>query len=298
MTPNFTTGADLFGAWLADVERGTPPVRFALESPFACLDVRPGRMILFGGAPGSGKTAALMQVAIDLLRLNPAARLLVANVEMSPTLLLERVASRLAAVPLTAIMNRTMTADELDRVRAAVASLGAVAGRLAFLNAPYSLEHVAAAGTAFEANVIVLDYIQRFAAGDGSKSQREQLEAAVSTLRTFCNAGAAVIVAAAVTRQKDAGGSSYKGLGLASFRGSSELEFGCDAAYVLDPDAGTVNFRCEKDRFGAVEGVLTDFDAAVQTFTAAVELSGLDAFDAAPPAPPRREPKGGKACDD
>ena len=256
MTPDFTTGADLFGAWLADVESGTPPVRFALEAPFAFLDIRPGRMVLFGGAPGSGKTAALMQVAIDLLRLNPAARLLVGNVEMSPTLLLERVASRLAAVPLTAIMNRVVTADELGRVRVAVASLEAVAGRLAFLNAPYSLEHGAAAGTAFDANVLVLDYIQRFAVGDGAKSQREQLEAAVSTLRRFCDAGAAVVVAAAVARQKDAGGSSYKGLGLASFRGSSELEFGCDSAYVLSPDAGTVNFQCEKDRFGDRKSVV------------------------------------------
>ena len=298
MTADFTTGADLFGSWLADVASGTPPARFALEAPFACLDIRPGRMVLFGGAPGSGKTAALLQVAIDLLRLNPAARLLVANVEMSPTLLLERVASRLAAVPLTAIMNRTMTADELDRVRAAVASLETVAGRLAFLDAPYSLEHVAVAGTEFAANVLMLDYIQRFAVGDGAKSQREQLEVAVSALRRFCDAGAAVIVAAAVARQKDAGGSTYKGLGLASFRGSSELEFGCDAAYVLDPDAGTVNFQCEKNRFGAVEAVLTAFDASVQTFAAAEELSGLDAFDAAPPPPPRRKPKGGKACDD
>ena len=298
MTPNFTTGADLFGAWLADVASGTPPVRFVLESPFAPLDIRPGRMVLFGGAPGSGKTAALMQIAIDLLQLNPAARLLIANVEMSPTLLLERVASRLAAVPLTSIMNRVTTADELDRVRVAVASLGAVAGRLAFLNPPYSLEHVAAAGTAFDANVLMLDYIQRFAVGDGATSQREQLEAAVSTLRMFCDAGAAVIVAAAVARQKDAGGSSYKGLGLASFRGSSELEFGCDAAYVLNPDTGTVNFQCEKNRFGAVDGILTTFDASVQTFTAAAELSGLDAFDTTPLAPPRRNTKGGQACDD
>ena len=87
-------------------------------------------------------------------------------------------------------------------------------------------------------------------------------------------------------------------MGLASFRGSSELEFGCDAAYVLDPDAGTVNFQCEKNRFGAVEGVPTNFDASVQTFSAHVELSGLDAFDKATPPAPRRKPKGGKACDD
>ena len=76
MTPTFTTGADLFGSWFADVERGEPPVRFQLPAPFAALDVRPGRLILFGGAPGSGKTAALLQLGIDLLRSNESARLL------------------------------------------------------------------------------------------------------------------------------------------------------------------------------------------------------------------------------
>ena len=55
MTPTFTTGADLFGSWFADVERGEPPVRFKLPDPFAALDVRPGRLILFGGAPGAGR---------------------------------------------------------------------------------------------------------------------------------------------------------------------------------------------------------------------------------------------------
>src|SRR6187455_2317070 len=103
MTPMFTTGADLFGSWFADVERGEPPVRFKLSEPFAALDVRPGRLILFGGAPGGGKTAALLQMGIDMLRMNESARLLVANVEMTPALLVERVMSRVSAVPLTAI---------------------------------------------------------------------------------------------------------------------------------------------------------------------------------------------------
>src|SRR5580704_11759935 len=131
MTPKFTTGADLFGSWFSDVDRGEPPVRFALPDPFAALDVRPGRLILFGGAPGAGKTAALLQMGIDLLRLNDSARLLVANVEMSPSLLLERIASRLSAVPLTAIADRTLTPGELERVRAAVAAVEPVAARLA-----------------------------------------------------------------------------------------------------------------------------------------------------------------------
>jgi len=280
--------------WLADVESGEPPVRFQLAEPFSALDVRPGRMILFGGPPGSGKTAALLQMGIDLLRLNESARLLVANVEMMPTLLLERIVSRLSAVPLTAIANRTMTADERQRVRMAVASLEPVATRLAFLNPPFTLENVAAAGTEFKANAMILDYIQRFSVGDGSKDRREQLETGMSVLRRFCDAGAVILVAAAVARQNGKSGSNYGNLGLASFRGSSELEYGCDSAYILVPDgSGGIVFQCEKNRFGAVENVPTAFDATRQTFNPFVELSGLDAFDAATPARANGESKGG-----
>ena len=293
MTPTFTTGADLFGSWFADVERGEPPVRYALLAPFTALDVRPGRLILFGGAPGGGKTAAILQVGIDLLRTNPAARLLVANVEMVPALLVERVASRLAAVPLTAIADRTLTPDQLGRVRAAVAALEPVAGRRAFLNAPFALEHVAAAGTAFGANVLALDYIQRFTVGDGAKDKREQLETAATVLRRFCDAGAAVLVASAVARQKNAGGSTYAGLNLASFRGSSELEYGCDSAYLFAPgDGATITLTCEKNRYGAVADIVTAFDPTTQTFRPAP--SGLNGFDAATPARPRsNKTKGG-----
>lgn len=290
MTATFTTGASLFGSWFADVERGETPVRYTLPEPFAALDLRPGRLILFGGAPGGGKTAALVQVGIDLLRLNDTARLLVANVEMVPALLVERVASRLAAVPLSAIADRTLTADQLARVRAAVASLEPVAGRLAFLNAPYALEHVAAAGTAFGANVLILDYIQRFTVGDGNGDKREQLETAATVLRRFCDAGAAVLVASAVARQKGQGGSTYTGLNLASFRGSSELEYGCDGAYLFTPgEGGTVTLTCEKNRYGAVADIVTRFDPTTMTFAPAP--AGLGGFDAATPARPR----GGRA---
>lgn len=290
MTPAFVTGADLFGSWLAEVERGEPPVRFTLPEPFAALDLRPGRLVLFGGAPGGGKTAALLQMGIDLLRLNESARLLIANVEMMPGLLVNRVASRLSAVPLTAIDNRTLTPDQLGPVRAAVASLAGIAGRLAFLAAPHSLEHVAAAGTAFGANVLALDYIQRFTVGDGGRDKREELETAAGILRRFCDAGAAVLVASAVSRLKSAGGSTYKGLNLASFRGSSELEYGTDAAYLLEPAGdGGILLRCEKNRYGAVADLPTLFDQKTQTFTPAP--TGLAAFDAATPAAPTRGDK-------
>lgn len=288
MTPTFITGAELFGSWFADIERGEAPARFKLPEPFVALDVRPGRLMMFGGAPGGGKTAALVQVGIDLLRMNETARLLVANVEMVPAMLVERIASRLSAVPISAIADRTLTADQLRRVRAVVDSLTPVASRLAFLNAPYALEHVAAAGTAFDANVLALDYIQRFTVGDGKGDKREQLETAATVLRRFCDTGAAVLVASAVARQKSGQGSTYHGLNLASFRGSSELEYSCDAAYLLVPnEADGITLQCEKNRYGAVADIVTRFDPITQTFTLAP--AGLDAFDAATPASTREK---------
>src|SRR5262249_28190865 len=161
----------------------------------------------------------------------------------------------------------TLTGDQLDCVRVAVAALEPIAGRLAFLHAPFALEHVAAAGTAFGANVLALDYVQRFTVGDATKDKREQLETAATVLRRCCDAGAAVMLESAGARQRHAGGSTYRGLNLASFRGSSELEYGTDAAYLLAPDdAGGIVFRCEKNRYGAVADILTRFDPTIQTF--------------------------------
>jgi hypothetical protein len=175
------------------------------------------------------------------------------------------------------VADRTLTPDQLERIRAAVAALEPVAGRLAFLQPPFALEHVAAAGTAFGADVLMLDYIQRFTVGD-SKDRREQLETAATVLRRFCDAGAAVLVASAVARQRSRSGSTYRGLNLASFRGSSELEYGADAAYLLEPsEGGIVTFRCEKNRYGAVADIVTAFDTTTQTFVLAP--SGLSGFD-------------------
>ena len=75
-------------------------------------------------------------------------------------------------------------------------------------------------------------------------------------------------------------------MNLASFRGSSELEYGCDSAYLFTPgDGGTITLTCEKNRYGAVADIPTAFDPTTQTFAPAP--SGLSGFDATTPAPTR-----------
>ena len=279
MNPTYITAADLFGTWLDELERGEPPIKYAVPAPFETLDLRPGRLVLIGGPPGCGKTALVLQVLVELLRWNPNAKAMLANVEMSPVVLLERIVARLANVPLSAIMDRTLTLDEQRRIQAARGLLDPIAARLAFLHAPYTLEHVAAAGTAFDADVIVIDYLQRFVISD---NQREQLETASSILRRFCDMGACVMCISAVARQKAKNGSTYKGLSLASFRGSSECEYTADLAYLLVSHKGQVTLQAVKHRFGVPTDIALQFDGTTQTFKPAP--GGLGAFDTTEPA--------------
>lgn len=152
--------------------------------------------------------------------------------------------------------------------------------RIAFLEPPFTIAHLAGAMVEFGARLAVIDYAQRFAAGAGD--DRSNLDRLMGAARRLAAAGACVLLVSSVARQKSNNGSStYAGLTLASFRGSSEIEFGADAAYVLDADvrAGVAVLRCVKDRFRQPRDVPLRFDAALQTFVAG---DPLDLFDAAP----------------
>ena len=93
-------------------------------------------------------------------------------------------------------------------------------------------------------------------------------------LRQFADAGCAVLCVSAVARSKDRHGrSSYDGdtLSLASFRESSELEYGADTPYVLVPDCNDpelVTLRCLKHRHGEPVDIALHFDRRLQRFTA------------------------------
>jgi replicative DNA helicase len=94
-------------------------------------------------------------------------------------------------------------------------------------------------------------------------------------LRQFADAGTAVLVLSAIGRTKDSKGrSSYAGdgLNLASFRESSELEFGADDAFILTPDddqGDAVTLRHLKSRYGECRDIEVTFDRQHQRFASA-----------------------------
>lgn len=270
----YLSGADALATWRDDLLSGVPPVRYpvgtgALEG----IQVGPGLVTLLGGAPGAGKTALAVQWVVDALRLAPALRACVCNVEMAPRALLDRQLARLSGIDLSLIRHRRLTAEHGERLNRGIATLEPLCERLCFVRPPFDLANVAASADAFDAGLILLDYLQRIKPPGDHGDRRGLVDASMDYLRQFADAGTAILAVAAVGRTKDSRGrSSYdaNGLGLASFKESGELEYGADSAYLLCPDArggDGVTLRCLKDRNGEPRDIALCFDRRRQRFT-------------------------------
>jgi replicative DNA helicase len=276
MTASYVCAADALASWRDDVLSGKPPTLFPLGTgELARIEIGPGAVLLLGGAPGAGKTAFTMQAVVDALRLTSDLRAVVCNVEMSPADLLDRQLARLSGIDLTLIRHRRLGAEHADRIDQALHTLEPLAERLAFIRPPFDLANVAATADAFDARLLLLDYIQRIPPPGEHGDKRGAVNATMDYLRQFADAGVAVVVVSAVTRTKDSKGrSTYagEGLNLASFRESSELEFGADDAFILtaDDDQGdAVTLRHLKSRHGECRGIELTFHRRHQRFTPA-----------------------------
>ena len=274
MPANYQTAADVFDGWRDDVLTGTPPTFYPVGTgELARIEIGPKLVTLIGGAPGAGKTAFTMQCVVDALRLTPTLRACVCNIEMPPEVLLDRQLSRLSGVDCRLIRYRTIGSEHADRIDQAMNTLETIGERLCFVRPPFELANVAASADAFDAGLIVLDYIQRIPAPGKHDDRRGSVDATMNYIRQFADAVVAVIVVAAVARSKDKRGrSSYdsEGLNLASFRESSELEFGADDAFILGPNGDdTVTLKHLKARHTEAADMELEFDRQTQSFTPA-----------------------------
>jgi replicative DNA helicase len=239
-------------------------------------------------APVAGKTALTMQRVLDALIATPTLNALLLNGGMSPSILLDRQLARLADFDLTLIRHRRLSAEHADAIEQGTEALADLADRLAFVRPPFNLGNVAASANAFDAGLIVLDYIQRVGTPGEHGGRRGAISETMDYLRQFADAGAAIIVVAALARTKDSKGrSSYTdGLSLASFRETSELEYGTDDAFIVAPADNAENDReapsCIvlkhlKSRHGETRDIALTFNRKRQRFAPA---------EPAGPAPP------------
>jgi replicative DNA helicase len=283
MKAYFQTAADVLAGWRDDVLSGQPPTLYpAGAGELERIEIGPGLVMLLGGAPGAGKTAFSMQLVIDALRLNPSLRACVCNVEMPPAGLLDRQLARLSGVDAALIRHRKLDIEHAERIDQSFATLEPLCERLAFVRSPFDLANVAATADEFGAGLLLLDYIQRIAPPGDHHDKRGSVNATMDYLRKFADAGTAVLVISAIGRSKDnQGRSTYsgEGLNLASFRESSELEFGADDAFILTPDGedtDAVTLRHLKSRHGECQDLALTFCRRLQRFEAAAATTAAE----------------------
>lgn len=288
MVADLLTGDAVLAGWERELAAGGPPRRFPAAdpgSPLAGIEIAPGLVTLFGGAPGAGKTALVLQLAFDALRLTPDLRMAVCNVEMQPAALLERQLARLSGVPLADLRDRRVKPDDPRLVRGLVA-LRPLAARTAFVRPPYTTAHLAEVADAHGAELVMIDYVQRVGPGGEHASKKGQVDAVMDQVRRMADAGVAVVLVAAVGRTRDQHGrAGYGGLTLASFRESSELEYGADDAFLLSRqgDDGAAVLHHAKSRHGEPTDLHLTFNGAEQRFE--------PGEDPKPKRPTARKPK-------
>lgn len=298
--PRFQSAADLFASWRDGVLSGEPPTLYTVgDGELGRVEIGPGLVTVMGGAPGAGKTALVMQWVFEALARTPDLRALVCNVEMPPAVLLDRQLARLSGIDARTIRHRRFEADHADPLDAGMRAIETTADRLAFVRPPYNLENIGASAIESRADLLVIDYIQRIAGKGGDVDRRGSIDHAMSKIRVLADAGAAVIVVAALNRGHEGKGYNPDSLTLASFRESSELEYGADDAYIVAPvsaDDGAENLvvvKHLKSRHGECRDLRLRFDKPRQKF----DDADADWFDATPPSTSKPKPAGNGKID-
>jgi replicative DNA helicase len=274
----FVLGTDLFESWRGGIENGDPSLLWSVGPGFDHVEVGPGRILLLGGAPGVGKSALVMQWLFNALTGHPDLRAVVASVEMSPSTLLDRQLARLSGIPLTRIRERQFEHDDQGKLAQGFNQVNSVLDRLAFVTSPNQLDRIRDAADDHKADLIVLDYLQRIEPPGRFNGMRERINALMSIMRDFAGPEVGILAAAALTRSRDAQGRSsydHKHLSLASFRESSELEYGADDCFLLFPADSDTNhsnsdrhmtLSHQKSRYGETQDVDLTFHRRVQAF--------------------------------
>jgi archaellum biogenesis ATPase FlaH len=259
-------GNEVLGKWYEEL-RSVNIIR-----PWDCgmpVLLKPRMMIGIGGEPGVGKTAFVNQICFDALENNQELKLVICNVEMSIEELLERELARKSKVAYeqiqpniwTGVRNFTKNEDSIRMIEAGKAAMAGYLDRVWFIQPPFSYENLEEACEESAAELVVVDYLQRLITKKEGNNQ-EKITELMSKIRNIAMTDRCVLVLAALNRK------GYKDLELSSFRDCSEIEYGCDSAYLmsLNIGSGCTEFKHVKHRYTKDLSFIATFKGKHQMF--------------------------------
>ncbi len=279
------TGADVLSGVIDRYRCGVGPELWRTNnSRLDAFEIGPRLVAVIGAPPKAGKTALSMQIVSDTLIKNSELRAYIANCEMSPGALLSRLLARHSGIALSDLRFGRHNRGDDARLEQGLERVNLFADRLIFYTGRFALDCITDTFGRADAvaGLLVVDYLQRLRLNskDNGDDRRVELENVMTALRGLADAGLGIIGISAVARQRGHSGSDYAGIGLASLRGSSELEYGADSVWLLNaggPDAadkgeavpkpeGLVILECAANRHGDTASIPLIFDKQHMTF--------------------------------
>lgn len=283
MNTKLITGADALRLVNENFRDGIGPELWRTPDPqWNSFEVGPGLIAIIAAPPKTGKTALSMQIVADALACNPSLKAYIANCELSPYALMMRLLARASGIPAADLRFGLRSKDDIERLEMGVKRLGAIADRLIFYAGPFAMDAITRtfSDAGVGGGLLVVDYLQRLrlVSGESPHDTRIELESVMSAMRGLADAGLGIIGISAVARQKGKGGSDYQGIGLASLRGSSELEYGADSVWLLHGGGGgddartaalgetMMSFECAANRHGDIAQIPLIFEKKRMAF--------------------------------
>jgi len=236
--------ADVLDSFFNGIEQGIPPVKWPVGEGWGTLALRPNRIITVGAPANVGKTPLLMNLAWQAMEITPTLRVLVANNESTVEELNELLTAMLGGINLGHIQDHDLAYCAPEKLARARAALQTVAGRLEFMEMPFTLEQVAERAAEFRADVIVIDTLQKLRLEGYDGEAGDRVGRIMPLLRDVALQGRCVMAAAQISRegvvhvQKRAGSRTHDDRDLNVFLHNSEIESASNDAFVLAYEKG------------------------------------------------------------
>lgn len=220
---------------------------------FGWCKTYPGHYVILGGRPGEGKTALALQTM-----LNFDERVMFISIEMSKRQVLQRACANVGCVSLTNILDNTLSEAELTKLAYAADTLANKDWLI--LGDDSSLEDIISAAVEYQPRLIVIDYIQLIALGDGD-NRHQKLGALSKALRRFGKqTGTTVLALSQLNRDADGLPPTIKHLAE-----SSELERDADVVALIHKTGDDFSVNVAKNKHGQMGNNNMLFVGPVQT---------------------------------
>src|SRR5262249_10920357 len=149
MSHKFLT--DIYSVWAAGAME---PVHILSSLP---VPLALAWITLIGGGDKLGKSAMAGQVLFDAARHDANLTVLIACPEMPAARILDRQVSRLAGIPALDIEKHLTTLDDVPRLLAAREEIRKLGPQIAFLDPPFTVEHITAEARLIGARLVLVD---------------------------------------------------------------------------------------------------------------------------------------------